>query len=333
MERFAEAFNYLSSFSNTDARHFVRSLMKENYAGAVLTHHPHPEQLNRNEVQEKCSGFVDRIFEEINALADPGDLFPLFNRLSRNSKERQDIWFDEFLEAYENYKHRIKLENRYQQLRPFIYGTSYCDVGCGGGDLVAYIKRNHPDVEEAAGIDVLDWRSDSVKDIIDFQMLDLTRPDATSSKAYDTVTCLAVLHHIDNQSGGLEYFLRNLKTAIKLDGRLVVEEDVMLSEEEINADQTIKEQIDQRRTRQPMFDRFLHFDLQTQRDIITIIDFLSNTIVVGVPEMPFPCSFQTLNGWRVLFEEKGFAIDEIRVEGFVPHRFNQSSHVIFVLGK
>lgn len=333
MERFSEAYNFLSAFSNTDAREFVRDLMKKNYAGAVLGHHPVREQLNRNEVEEKCSVFLDRVFEEINALADPRDLFPLFNRLSRNSKEKQDIWFDEFLEAYENYKHRRKLENRYQQLKPFIYGPLYCDVGCGGGDLVAYMKENHPGVEEAAGIDVLDWRSDSVKDIIDFQMLDLTRPGAKSSKAYDTVTCLAVLHHIDNQKGELEYFLHNLKTAIKPDGRLVVEEDVILPEEEISSDQTIKDQIDQRRTRQPIFDRFLQFDMQTQRDIITIIDFLSNSIVVGVPDMPFPCNFQTLDGWRELFEDQGFTIDEIKVEGFVPHRFNQSSHVIFILRK
>lgn len=333
MTRFAEAFSFLSSFNNQAARDFVRELMKKNYAGAVLEHHPFPYRLYRDEVREKCNFLVDHIFEEINALGDPRDLFSLFSRLSRNSEERKEVWFDAFLEAYENYKHRTKLESRYQQLRPFVYGPSYCDVGCGGGDLVAYMKKHHPGIEEAAGIDVLDWRSDSVRDKIDFQMLDLTKPEVSSRKKYDTLTCLAVLHHIDNRNGSLQYFLRNMKTAMKENGRLVIEEDVILPDEEIGSDQSIKAQINRTRSHQPMFDRFLHFDRQTQRDIITLIDFLSNSLVVGVPDMPFPCSFQTLSGWRVLFEEKGFTIDEIKVEGFVPHRFNQSSHVIFVLRK
>ena len=333
MTRYSEAFTFFSSFKNPDARDFVMDLMKKNYAGAVMEHHPAPNQLHRAEIQDKCNILIDYIFNRINALENPRDLFSLFSRLSRNSNEREDIWFDEFKKAYENYKHRTKLENRYEQLRPFIDGPSYCDVGCGGGDLVVYMKERHPNVEEAAGIDVLDWRSHSVKDNIDFQMLDLTQPGATSREAYDTITCLAVLHHIDSRNGGLEYFLRNLKTAMKPGGKLVVEEDVILPAEEISADESIKDQISHRRNQQPFFDTFLHFDRDTQRNIITIIDFLSNSLVVGVPDMPFPCSFHTLAEWKHVFRETGFTIYNIKIEGFVSSRFNQSSHVIFVLRK
>jgi SAM-dependent methyltransferase len=333
MARFSEAYTFLSSFRNLDAQEFVRELMKNSYASAVLRHHPSPKRLSSDEIQNKCNDLVDYIFDQLNALEDPRALFTLFKNLSRTSSEQKDIWFDEFLEAYQHYKHQTKLENRYQQLKPYIYGPSYCDVGCGGGDLVAYMKHHHPDVNEAAGIDVLDWRSDSVRDAIDFQMLDLTQPGVSSRKAFDTLTCLAVLHHIDNRNDSLDYFLTNLKTAMKPGGRLVIEEDVILPEAEIKQDETVKNQVDKARDQQPVFTGFLEFDQQTQRDIITIIDFLSNTIVVGVLEMPFPCSFQTLEGWRTIFEEKGFVTDEIKVEGLVPHRFNQSSHVIFVLRK
>ena len=333
MSRFSEAFIFLSSFRNPDAQEFVRNMMKNNYTRAVLRHHPSPGRLKNDEIQNKCDNLVDQIFDQLNALEDPQALFTLFGNLSRTSRERMDIWFAEFLEAYQHYKHQTKLENRYRQLKPFIHGPSYCDVGCGGGDLVAYMKHNHPGVNEAAGIDLLDWRSDSVRDVIDFQMLDLTRPGVSSGKAYDTLTSLAVLHHIDNRDESLDYFLTNLKTAMKPGGKLVIEEDVILPQAEIQQDEAVKNQVDKVRAQQPVFDSFLEFGQQTQRDIVTIIDFLSNTLVVGVLDMPFPCSFQTLGGWKAVFEEKGFVIDEIKVEGFVPQRFNQSSHIIFVLRK
>ncbi len=333
MARLSETYTFLSSYRNPEAQDFVRNLMKQNYTRAVLEHHPFPDSLEEGDIQNKCNSLVDHIFDHINALQYPLKLFSLFRRLSRSAGQRKSIWFDEFLEAYENYKHRTKLKNRYQQLKPYIKGPAYCDVGCGGGDLVAYMKENHPDIEEVAGIDVLDWRSEAVRNVIDFQMLDLTQPGVSSRKAYDTLTCLAVLHHIDNRNGGLEYFLRNLKTAMKSNGKLVVEEDVILPAADIDSKESVREQIDRARNTQPLFEKFLHFDHENQRDIITIIDFLSNTLVVGVSDMPFPCSFQTLADWEYLFWENGFVIHDLKIEGFVSSRFNQSSHVIFLLEK
>jgi len=98
---------------------------------------------------------------------------------------------------------------------------------------VAFLKHHHKPFKEAAGIDVLDWRTESVENEINFQMLDFSQPGTKSKAQYDTLTTIAVLHHVGNTNDQISLFLGNLKSAMNPKGRLIVEEDVILPFDEI----------------------------------------------------------------------------------------------------
>ena len=328
--RTPEAQTFFASFANKTARSFVQYIMKRNYALAILEHHPDQDSLSPVAVQQQCNQLVDSAFHRIEELSSPEELFPLFAQLSRSRPDRDPIWFDAFLKAYQNYKHHRKLQNRYRRLKSFLRGSSYADVGCGGGDFVAFLKYHYP-FRELSGIDVMDWRTESVKEEIGFQELDFSQPDTFSKKKYDTMTCLAVLHHVGNTDEEQGTFLRNLRKSLSPVGRLIVEEDVILPQEQVSQNNLYQQQLEALLPRQPILGDFLALDTATQKDSIILIDFLANALAVGVPEMAFPCGFRSIDDWLRLFQKNGFTLDEVSIAGFVPGNFNQSSHVHFIL--
>ncbi|NJO02138.1 MAG: class I SAM-dependent methyltransferase, partial [Bacteroidia bacterium] len=296
----------------------------------ILTHHPEADKLNAEAIHAQCNALVDSVFARLEQIQDtPVQIFPLFQQLSRSQQPRDAIWFPEFLEAYQHYKHHRKLLNRYRQLKPYLKGSSYCDIGCGGGDLVAFLGEYHPNFREVAGIDVLDWRSDAVRDRIDFQVLDFTQPHTHSQKQYDTLTCLAVLHHVGNTDEAMHVFLQNIKTALCPGGHLIIEEDVILPTAEIQASEDYQAQINV--LQQAMLNELLAFEAPIQRDAIILIDFLANCLAVGVPEMAFPCGFRSIQDWTQLLLKNGFQLIETNIRGFVEGNFNQSAHVHFIV--
>jgi SAM-dependent methyltransferase len=243
------------------------------------------------------------------------------------------IWFEDFNMAYDTYKHGSKLKMKVEQLLPYLHGKSYCDIGCGGGDLVACIKELHPRFTSYTGIDVLDWRTESLKNVINFQMLDFSDPGAVSPVKYDLATCMAVLHHVGHDDRSRKLFLRNVRKAIAENGRLVVEEDVILPGEELEANAHYRLQVAKRISAQPYFQEYTALSMEEQRCVLTIIDLLANSLIVGVPDMAFPFGFKTINGWTNLFYECGFAVEMVQIKGFTPGMFNQSAHVHFILAR
>ncbi|WPP48989.1 class I SAM-dependent methyltransferase [Catalinimonas niigatensis] len=334
MRRINEAHTFFTSFTNTKARKFVQEILKKNYAEAIMVHHPEAHLLEKEDVTDKCQYLVDSVFQRIEEIqASPEELFPLFAQLSRNKQPRDKIWFDEFLQAYQFYKHQRKLNRRYEKIKNYLHGSSYCDIGCGGGDFVAFLKHYHQPFQQVAGIDVMDWRTEAVKEEIGFQMLDFSQPDTFSKVKYDTMSCLAVLHHVGNTDEAQGIFLQNIRKSLSEGGRLIIEEDVILPEDELLRHQEYQEQIQQLKEYQINLSDFLQFDYATQKDCIILIDFLANALAVGVPEMAFPCGFRSIEAWTDILENNGFSISKVKIAGFVPGNFNQSSHVYFVLNK
>ena len=330
--RLEEANTFLKAFKNENANNFVQEMLKNNYMEAIIEHHSDPASVDKVLISKKCNQLVEEIFLQIEQIKDePGKLFPLFYRLSRSNPEGNSIWFTEFKEAYNNYKHNRKLKNRLKQLKPFLHGDSYCDIGCGGGDLIVFIKKNYPQFKNYAGIDVLDWRTDSHKDEINFQMLDFLNPNTKSSFRYDTLTCLAVLHHVGNKEEEISIFLNNIHTAVNPNGRLIIEEDVILPHYQTDKNDYYKSQINELSKQQPLFAEFLSLEEDEQRAVIILIDFLANSLSVGVPDMAFPCGFRTINGWTEIFEKNNFKVEDVRIQGFVEGNFNRSPHVFFIL--
>ena len=325
-----EASKFLLSFNNDRSREFVKRLMLQSYTEAILEHHP--DIISKERIYSKCKYLIEETFGQIKKNIDhPERISALFNRLSRVNPKRASIWFEEFDCAYENYKHTKKLFIQLNNIKPFLKGNSYCDIGCGGGDLVYFLKNNFPQFKEYAGIDVIDWRTEEVKDSINFQMLDFSQPGTRSQKKYDTLTCIAVLHHVGNTAESISVFLQNVKSAISDNGRLIIEEDVILPISEIQSDNYYKEQVEEKMEDQPLFSEFIKFDKAVQMDVFILIDLLANALTGGISDMAFPFGFKTINEWNELFIENGFEIEDVCIKGFHTGLFNRSSHVYFIL--
>ena len=217
------------------------------------------------------------------------------------------------------------------RIESFFKGNSICDVGCGGGDLVYYISQNHSGFREFAGIDVMDWRTEAIRESINFQMLDLSQPGVASQTRYDTLSCIAVLHHVGHGDENIHTFLQNLRTALSPHGRLIIEEDVMLPSSEIEGNPLFREQAGKLGDKQQLFGKYLKLDTQAQKNVMILVDILANALTGGVTDMAFPFGFRTIDHWSRLFRENGYLLEETHISGFQPGLFNRSSHVYFIL--
>lgn len=322
----------MEAFADAPARDFVHRMLVKNYADGIMLHHPRADGLDGSRIAAQTSRLVDSVFEALAALkGSPDSVFSTLAAFSRANPSRSDLWFPEFLDAYREYKHSHKLEARYARLKPYLNGQSYCDIGCGGGDLVYLIKQRNPAFKVCAGIDLLDWRTEEIRGRIDFEQADFTRPGSKSSRSYDTVTCMAVIHHAGGSPREIDSFAHGLRSAVAPGGTAIVEEDVVICGHEAEA-LGIADHLAVEIRKQPLLHRYTKFDPQSQKHVLTLIDMLSNCVVVGVPEMPFPCGFRSLGEWREILSRVGFTVRETRIPGFVKGNFNQSAHAWFVLG-
>ena len=179
----------------------------------------------------------------------------------------------------------------------------------------------------------MNWRTEEVKDSINFQILNFSQPGTRSQKKYDTLTCLAVLHHVGNTLESIGVFLQNLKSAMSENGRLIVEEDVILPVSEIQSDNYYKEQVEERMRDQPLFSEFMKLGKADQKDVLILIDLFANALIGGISDMAFPFGFRTINEWNDLFIENGFELEDVQIKGFQMGLFNRSSHVYFILNQ
>jgi ubiquinone/menaquinone biosynthesis C-methylase UbiE len=325
-----ESETFLTAYNNGTARDMVKTMLIDNYCRAVMLHHPEGE-LSDHIIEQKCRRMIEFIFgriEEIRYL--PEKLFPLFERLSRNNPMRSDIWFSEFIESYDNYRHKVKLVRRYDLIKEFLKGNTFCDVGCGGGDLAFYVRKHSQAISLSAGIDVVDWRTEGLKKEIEFLLMDLSARGTVSSRQFDTVTCLAVLHHISASDEDINVFLLNLKSTLKKNSILIIEEDVIVTRE-IQCNPEFVNDIELLKTTQEYFKVYSTLNKKDQRDVLILIDFLANCLSVGVPQMSFPCGFRSIEHWMDLFISNLYRVKEVRVNGFVHGNFNQSAHATFIL--
>lgn len=324
---------FMNAYGDNNARDMVQKMMIRHYADAVLEHHPDPTLLDKQIIRECTAALCGSIFHALDEIeGKPDELSGLLLRLSRGTAPRDPIWFRRFNEAYEHYRHRGKLEIKLKQLMPYLTEGDYADIGCGGGDLTAYLKQHYPGFSSCTGIDVMDWRSESVRELIRFRMFDFSRPKDPAPGAFDFATCMAVLHHVGNDDDSRIRFLQEVRKSMRPSGKLLVEEDVILPPDEIAGNEHFLRQVEKRCKKQPLFAAYLSLTREEQEHTLILIDLLANSLTVGVPSMDFPFGFETINGWIRLFGEGGWRVENVRINGFVPGTFNRSSHVVYLLG-
>jgi len=81
---------------------------------------------------------------------------------------------------------------------------------------------------------------------------------------------------------------------------------------------------------QPLLRTFLSMPLEVQHQVLVLIDFFSNAIAQGIPEMNMPFEFKTVTEWQQVLVRNGFRVNKTVLAGFEPGRMHKSCHVWLV---
>jgi trans-aconitate methyltransferase len=333
MNRQQTASDFTKAFSNNVARDFVQKTMIDHYSEAIMFHHPQKEKLNEINIKNKVTLLVNYIFGEILTIYNnPTQLYELLLKLGRKQSTRCNLWFTEFDEAYDYYKQNSKLPFIGSFLLPSLSGyQTVIDFGCGDGEIDSYVRKQLG-LSQISGVDILDWRTDTNKTdpAFKFYRQDFSDPkDVLEIPLHEAGIMHAMLHHVSRDPNEIVEYLQRAKHV--LSKKLLVVEDVLYSPDDMQATIPGIESLRNAAESQPHFAEFLTLTVEEQRSIITILDLLSNSLAMGVPEMNFPFGAQQLLTWVDIFANAGLTLKEVQVLGFQNHLFHKMSQCLFVL--
>jgi hypothetical protein len=139
-----------------------------------------------------------------------------------------------------------------------------------------------------------------------------------SNNSVDVALVQAVLHHIGPDD--LPLVLRRLGKVAKY---ILIKEDCYgLPTDLPGLADTLK--------KQPLLQTFVAMPLAMQREVLVLIDFFSNAIAQGLPEMNMPFEFKTVPEWWKVLVANGFQVNKTVLAGFEPGRMHMSCHVWFL---
>jgi SAM-dependent methyltransferase len=223
-------------------------------------------------------------------------------------KVDRSFWFNR---GYHQYKTKTKPETDFQQLQKLLPGERVLDYGCGSGYLAARLAKAGYKVFTA---DVLDYRYKEAQRLPFVQMASPTDIPYADDSA-DVVLVQAVLHHINPDD--LPLVLRRLG---KISRHALIKEDTYGLPDHL-------EGLAEALKKQPLLRRFVAMPLAMQHQVLVLIDFFSNAIAQGLPEMNMPFEFKTVTEWQQVFLSNGFKINKTVLAGFEPGRMHMSCHV------
>jgi len=209
------------------------------------------------------------------------------------------------------YKTQTKPETDFQQLQKLLPGKRVLDYGCGSGYLAARLSQGGYEVFTT---DVLDYRYEQARRMPFVQMssaTDIAYPD----NSVDVVLVQAVLHHIDPED--LPLVIRRLG---KIATYALIKEDTYGLPPQMGGLKLTMEA-------QPLLKTFVGMPLAVQHEVLVLIDFFSNAIAQGIPEMNMPFEFKTVTQWQQVLPSNGFKVNKTVLAGFEPGRMHKSCHV------
>ncbi len=257
---------------------------------------------------------VDYAFEQLARSqqdgVNTGQLVNVTSELLEHTFRKSDrsFWFNRI---YHQYKAQTKPETDFQQLQKLLPGKRVLDYGCGSGYLAARLAKGGYKVFTA---DVLDYRYEEARSLPFVQMSSPTDlPYADGS--VDVALVQAVLHHIDPSD--LPVVLQRLGTIAQY--ALIKEDTYGLPNQLEGLTETLKTQ--------PLLRTFVTLPLEAQRQVLVLIDFFSNAIAQGLPQMNMPFEFKTVTEWQQILLNNGFRVNKTLLAGFERGRMHMSCHV------
>ena len=266
---------------------------------------------------DRVCGMVEKSFDELASSQRDGvnteKLVAVTSDLLEHTFRKADssFWFNRI---YHQYKIQTKPETDFQQLQKLLPGKRVLDYGCGSGYFAARLARGGYDVFTT---DVLDYRYQEAQRLPFVRMAsatDIPYPD----DSVDVAVVQAVLHHIDPDD--LPLVIRRLRKIAKY---ALIKEDTYGVPDQI-------EGLTEKLIAQPLLATFVGLPLEVQHQVLVLIDFFSNAIAQGLPEMNMPFEFKTVTEWQEVLLSNGFRVNRTVLAGFEPGRMHKSCHVWLV---
>jgi SAM-dependent methyltransferase len=263
--------------------------------------------------QQVCA-MVDSSFEQLAGSQQKGidtrRLVEVTSELLERTFRKADrsFWFNQ---VYHRYKTQTKPEMDFQQLQQLLAGKRVLDYGCGSGYLAARLAKGGYSVFTA---DVLDYRYEEARRLPFVPMsspVDIPYAD----DSVDVALVQAVLHHINRDD--LPLVLRRLGEVAKY----------ALIKEDTYGVPANMEGLSEKVKAQPLLAAFVAMPLATQRQVLVLIDFFSNAVAQGLPEMNMPFEFKTVTEWQQVLPDNGFTVNKAILAGFEPGRMHMSCHL------
>ncbi|MFA5137107.1 MAG: class I SAM-dependent methyltransferase [Patescibacteria group bacterium] len=222
----------------------------------------------------------------------------------------KSFWFSRI---YSHYKKTIRSKLEYEQIKPYLIGKLILDFGSGIGALALELKKRKYTLFTT---DVLDYRIKEAKKI-PFKKMKSPTILSYKNDFFDVATVKSVLHHIDK-----EYLFAVLKELRRVAKRLIIEESVYFTKENTQVNDLIQ--------KQPAFDSFISLGSNKQQLALLLIDFITNALAFGKPDMNLPFEFMCIEDWNVVLQKNGFSIRKIDILGFEQDRVTPDSRALII---
>lgn len=265
------------------------------------------------EVEEMIEKSFDVLIASQKKGAHKENLNKAVYEISRNifKIKNDSFWFNKMHYAY---KTLIRPKKDFESISTLIKGNLIHDFGCDGGFFSLELLRNQYGVVMS---DVIDHRIPEVLHL-PFHLMKSPNDVGFINDSVTTTIVKTVLHHIDSK-----YILSVLKKLRKSQSRLIIEEDTYGFSDNLRymSDNLLS---------QKEFRFFSSLTREEQYHYCVLVDYFSNAVIYGRPDITFPFKFKTVDEWRQLLTQAGFTVNQCIINGFNDWKLTQNSQVWFV---
>ncbi|MFH1776839.1 MAG: methyltransferase [Candidatus Omnitrophota bacterium] len=221
---------------------------------------------------------------------------------------------------YHNYRSSQRPIMELELIQQHISSGTFVDVGGGYPGALVNAIANDPRVEKVIVTDIEEEYAQSqdgptILFITHFQDNIFYVPLPPIA---DTILLKYVLHHINNAR--LKKFLQDIFRVLKPGGRVIIFED------------SYSEHMPPELGNSQLIEKFSGLSNAQKTKFLRFSDWFSNRVAIGIPGIPMPFNFKSIEQWQNIFEEIGFHVEPQYI-GFLENKAHQVPLAFMVLTK
>ena len=231
----------------------------------------------------------------------------------------------EYSTVYARYSSETRTAYRASLVTPFLEGAGVVlDLGTGNGRLAMEVVRSG-EIQQVIATDVHDYRTQEVKDHPQVEFMQTDSIDHLPEGSVDGVFCSLALHHVE--TGKVSPLLHEIGRVLRRGGAFIVlEETPPLKDGQPLTSNKSTTDLDQ---------AFEGLAVAQQKQVLGVMDYVSNWVGNGVYDVPLPFQFHTAGEWLSLFDNANLLTESVDYYGIpsMREKFTPVPSTRFVLRK